>query len=382
MKDTALYGSGSAAQSRPTLDAHIDKSARTVTIGYASGAHDDRIAIEASEQIGHEGDAAAILGLLPAMKQALPIRVPREVSPQLLEGLGRVQTVFRHWDEGLEEVPIEADPRPVPHSPGDRVGAFFSGGVDSFYTALKYRAEITDLIYVRGFDIPDSLHPELHERVGTTAREVAEKLGKDLIEVRAELRPFCYRYVGWEYYNGMALAGIALLFQSRFRTVHLPASMSLNALYDEMTPHPLIDPLLSTECMQIVSSGIETDRVDKVAYLADSDLAMSKLRVCWETPDGVYNCGACRKCLGTMISLHAAGALEKCGTLPDRLDLAAVRRIQVAPGAPSVFARENLRALEARGGNRRLARALRTAIRRSERKWRRNDRALAGAGRR
>lgn len=172
-----------------------------------------------------------------------------------------------------------------------------------------------------------------------------------------------------------------MLLQDRFRAVHLPASMSLNAIYEGMTPHPLIDPHLGTECTRIISSGVETDRVDKVGYLADSDLAMSKLRVCWETPGGAYNCGACGKCLRTMVSLHVAGALERCQTLPDRLDLAAVRRTPMPENAGRIFARENLRALEARPGDRRLTRAVRTSIRRSERGPRGKIRGLAGAGR-
>lgn len=277
---------------------------------------------------------------------------------------------------------MEAEPRRLPQSRGNRVGAFFSGGVDSFCTALKYRDEITDLIHVTGFDLPLSKYPELHERVTTTAREVAAELGKNLIEIRADIRPFCYEYVGWEYYNGAALAGIALFLQDRFQAVHLPAGMSLKGLYDEMTPHPLIDPLFSTERTQIVSSGIETDRIDKVAYIADSDLAMSHLRVCWETPGGAYNCGACRKCLGTMTGLYLAGALGKCETFPDRVDPGQFRRISIPPGAPSVFAAENLRALEARGGDRRLARAVRAAMRRGEREMRRKDRGLVEPGRR
>jgi hypothetical protein len=375
--NTALRG-----QAGPRLTVDIESSGRAVTFRYASAPQSDRIAFEASEELGHEGDAALILGLLPAMKLGFPIRVAWDVSPRLLGGLGPVQLVFRHWDQSLKEIPIEAESGPLPQSQGDRVGAFFSGGVDSFYTALKYRAEITDLIHVTGFDLPLSKHPELHERVGATAREVAKELGKNLVEVRAELRPFCYEYVGWPQYNGLALAAIALLLQDRFRAVHVPASMSLSGIYDGMTPHPLIDPLLGTECTQIVSSGVETDRFDKVAFLADSDLAMSKLRVCWETPSGEYNCGACGKCLRTMISLQIVGALERCRTLPDRLDLAAVRRTPLPETAGKIFTRENLRALEARGDDRRLTRAVRTSLRRADRELRRKNRRLVAAGRR
>jgi hypothetical protein len=344
--------------------AEIDGGDGALTFHLASEARTHRVELEASEDLAYERDAALLLGLLPAMRLGLPIRVPGDVSPRLPEGLGRAQLVFRHWDRELHEVPIEAEPRPMPQSRGARVGAFFSGGVDSFYTALKYRDQITDLIYIRGFDLGLSEHPELHARVEATAREVAAELGKNLIEVKTNVRDFANQYVGWSYYNGMCLAAIALLFQDRFRAVHLPASMCLSELYDEMTPNPLIDPMLGTECTQFVSSGVETERNDKIAYLADSELAMRNLRVCWQNPGGAYNCGACGKCLRTMISLHLAGALERCATLPHRLDPAEVRRMSVVGSAADVFTRETLRALEARGDERRLTRAVRTAVRR------------------
>jgi hypothetical protein len=357
----------------PRLTVDIEGGGRAVAFRYAGAPQSDRNAFSSSEELGHEGDAALILGLLPAMKLGLPIRVPWEVSPRLVGGLTQAQHVFRHWYSDLEAVAIEAEPEPMPEARGNRVGAFFSGGVDSFYTALKYRDEITDLIHVTGFDLPLSIYPELHERVRATAREVAAELGKNLIEIRADIRPFCYEYVPWGLYNGLALAAIAFLHQRRFRAVHLPAGWSLSVIGDGQTPHPLVDPLLSTDLMQIVGSGVETDRIDKIAYIADSELAMRQLRVCWEVPDGAYNCGACKKCLSTMIGLHLAGALGKCETLPDRVDPAQYRRISILPGGPSVHAGENLRALEARGGDRRLARALRAAMRRGEREARRND---------
>jgi hypothetical protein len=365
----------------PQLSAEIDRSDREVAFDYASDVQSDRIAFQASEGLRHEGDAALLVGLLPAMRLGIPMRVSGEVSPLLLDSARRIQPVFRHWDADLTEVSIDAAPRPIEQSRGDRVGAFFSGGVDSFYTALRHRDEITDLIFIKGFDLPLSKPQRLQGQAVKTARVVAAELGMNLIEVKTNVRDFSDQHVGWGMFNGVCLGAIALLFQSRFRAVHLPAGMSLAGLYGEQTPHPLVDPLLGTESTRMVSSGVDTARIDKVIYLANSDLAMSKLRVCWEVPDGAYDCGACRKCLATMISLHVAGALERCGTLPDRLDLAAISRIRIDPGAATVFARENLRALDARG-DRRLARALRTALRRGERELRRKDRGLFRAPRR
>jgi hypothetical protein len=60
--------------------------------------------------------------------------------------------VLHRWDTSLTRVRVAAqriESGPV----GDRLGTFFSGGVDSFYTLLRFGDEITDLILVHGFDI-------------------------------------------------------------------------------------------------------------------------------------------------------------------------------------------------------------------------------------
>jgi len=119
---------------------------------------------------------------------------------------------------------------------------------------------------------------------------------------------------------------VALLLSDQMRTVYVAASHS----YRDLLPlgsHPILDPLWSTETMEIVHDGCEATRPEKVARLATCDLALKTLRVCWENRDGAYNCGKCRKCLSTMVNLHLVGALSRCATFARPLDLRAVSRI-------------------------------------------------------
>ena len=94
--------------------------------------------------------------------------------------------------------------------------------------------------------------------------------------------------------------------------------------------------------------GVETTRVDKVAHLAGSEVAMRRLRVCWENRDGTYNCGRCEKCRRTMVNLAVAGALGRCATLPSRLDLRMLSRAVPTDRNTRWFMEENLRAAERR----------------------------------
>ena len=50
----------------------------------------------------------------------------------------------------------------------------------------------------------------------------------------------------------------------------------------------------------------------------------------------------CEKCVRTMVALRIAGALGRCPTLPDRLDLHQVARQRLPPGPVTTYARESL----------------------------------------
>ncbi|MGH2951359.1 MAG: hypothetical protein ACRDKX_04870, partial [Solirubrobacterales bacterium] len=230
-----------------------------------------------------------------------------------------------------------------------------------FYTALKRREEITDLIFIQGLDLPLSGGNELRRRSSQMAHEVAATLGKRLIEVKADTRCFSDRYVHYAYHYGSALAAIALLFQHRFRAVLVPAGQSYAHLHRDGS-HPLLDPLWSTGRTQIVTDGAEARRTEKVESIASWELAMRWLRVCLENPDGVYNCGRCEKCLRTRINLRAVGAEGRCRTLPRHLDLRQVRRLNFLEERHRDYALDSLHAVEARGNDPKLARALRVAL--------------------
>ena len=56
------------------------------------------------------------------------------------------------------------------------MGAFFSGGLDSFHTLLRRTDEITDLILVHGFEIPVE-DRALYERARRGVQQVRELVG-------------------------------------------------------------------------------------------------------------------------------------------------------------------------------------------------------------
>src|SRR5699024_11726423 len=64
----------------------------------------------------------------------------------------------------------------------------------------------------------------------------------------------------------------------------------------------------------------------RVENIAHSQLALDTLQVCFHT-DEPTNCGRCEKCLRTMTSLTAAGALDNATTFAEPLRTAPIREI-------------------------------------------------------
>lgn len=296
------------------------------------------------------------------------LELSSSISPRLLAATRRIGEIYSTWHERFSPVAISAttyDPARLERAAG--VGCFFSGGVDSYYTLLRNRDAVTHMIFVPGLDILPGLE-RTRAQAAAMASAAAAALGKELVEVETNaaeaVHPFLF--IGYTYVP--TLAAIAHLLGDRLGTALLPAQFSYAELPVPWGGTPVIDPLWGSERVELVHAGAEARRIDKVAYLARSELAMRTLRVCWVEEDGVYNCGRCEKCLRTMLALHAVGALERCATLPSRIDADAVASLELRD-VNLGYARENRAALERAGKSAALVEALREAEMRTESSW-------------
>lgn len=311
---------------------------------------------------GQSGDPFLAACLIPCMKLGLPLHIHAPVSGQLLNSVQTIQQIFHKWYPDLVVVPVEAEGMEGPELQRARQSAaFFSGGLDSFYTVLKNLAHIDHLIFVHGFDV-DLKNETLYGKIIQEIRKSAQALGKPLIEVETNLRELGDRHVSWDLHLfGPALASVGLLLGKTIGRVYIPSSESYAHL-EPCASHPLVDPLWSPETTEFIHDGAEATRNEKAAFIAHSKTAMRTLRVCWETSDNAYNCGRCEKCLRTMINLEAAGALERCTTFDCKLEPAAVAEIHIGSDLVLFHVEENLRVLEASGRNPNVVEALRLAI--------------------
>jgi hypothetical protein len=286
------------------------------------------------------GDALLAFLLPVAMATGSRFAIKDEVDERLMRSQARVQEVLTFWFRNLKRVSVDAPT--VRRQPRPNVSSFFSGGVDSSYTALKHRSELTQLVFVHGFDThqdQEALRAEISRRLGGAA----DTLGIPLVEISTNLRDVTDRYFGWAFYHGAALAGISHMLDSRISIV--PATHTYADVF-EWGSHPLLDPLWSSGSVHVEHDGANVSRTEKIRTIVRDRDALGWLRVCYRNPDQAYNCGRCEKCVRTMLSLHALGALEQAPTFPNDIDPRTVRRLRFLNRNSLAFAKENLQILD------------------------------------
>lgn len=301
-------------------------------VSYDSGApRDETIWFEVPEAdaaaLNAAGDAwmASLAPVAAKLHEPLSIGVPAD--PLLRENVSEVTRVWRSWYPELSDVLVDAVP-PVSGSPrrGSRTAAFFTGGVDSFFTALRHGAgegtprtlAIDDLIFVHGLDIPLGNEPGF-ANVRASLQRAADAMQKRLVVAATNLRETRFSEASWSRVaHGAALAGVAHALGSAYGTVIIASSAGYRDLRF-WGSHPLTDPMFTSSRTTVLHDGAAFMRVEKTEYVARSPLAMRHLRVCYRSEDG-GNCGQCNNCYRTMLALETLGALEACATF-DRSSL-------------------------------------------------------------
>jgi hypothetical protein len=311
-------------------------------------------------ELEQTADSLLAMVLLPAMRSGRNAQVVGDISPRLAAASSQIQALLHSWDpHKYRVVELNLTPRLTAESSTGRTACLFSSGLDSLAEVLSRGSEIDDLLYVHGFDVPFGDTPR-REDAQSIVRAAAAGLGFPLLEIETDMRVFSDRFFTWEEFHGAGLAAIAHLLQKTHRRLRI-ATSHVGEQRSAWGSHPLLDPLWSTERMEIVHSQPGVSRVEKAALIASSEVAMANLRVCYLPPPGMVNCGRCEKCLRTAVSLAAVGALGRCKTLPGRVDPVEIANLQLR-GFMRTYWVDNLVGLSQTGAAPTLAAAVEVAL--------------------
>ncbi|MCC2682509.1 MAG: hypothetical protein K0S36_2073 [Nitrosospira multiformis] len=281
--------------------------------------------------------------------------------------LGNTQRIVEQVNEwwGWQEVRPGFAPG-NPGQPSRGVGLAFSLGVDSFYSCFFADPPPNLLILASGFDVPIERKDILIPMCNSLAT-VAEVSGKDWTVIETDLRKHrLFRRVSWEASHGAAVAFLGHLLQEHIGSLLISSSYDQNHL-GPWGSHPDLDPYWSSSRLSVRSMGHEVSRSEKIRRLVNHPVARSlmkdHLRVCWEYPSSLGNCGYCHKCVLLRMTLLWLAPGLKLRTLPE--DIPLVQAIEALPPLPNDlslnFRRELVGHLDPP-----VDRALRKLIRRSE----------------
>ncbi|MFW2382162.1 MAG: hypothetical protein ACN4GZ_10415 [Acidimicrobiales bacterium] len=235
------------------------------------------------------------------------------VSPLLYQTLSTALAWTRHFSRSALiplklEAPVDSVP---PVLPPRSHGQFFSGGVDSLATlrwnltlvAPDHPYRITALIYVEGFEEQSS------DKAREAIQAIADELDLGLVEVRTNLAQLdTPDRVHWERsFYGSCLGSLGQALAGRFAAITIAPSSGSIATPKPVGSLPQLDTNFSTEHMTIRHPHFETSRRERLAFIADWELAQRWLRPCSKQAGDRLNCGICEKCLPAQVNILALG---------------------------------------------------------------------------
>lgn len=327
---------------------------------------------ELEEHISEAGDAWLIVLLPLAFTINEPITLDRPVDPFLLENAFELLDAWKFWHPQLSRIEIHAPIGEYQEKlvTRNRNAQFFSGGVDSFFTALRHGPEdprcTDDLIFCWGFDVPLT-NVDAITRLKDSLMRSTDKLHKNLIIVATNIRETQFGKLDWAHTShGCAMASAGLHLEPLFQRLLIPSSDGyLEA--EAYGSHAFTDHLFSTSNMHVIHDGSAFSRQQKTDLIAKYPETLDELRVCWQTFSD-NNCGCCEKCIRTMIDLELNGVLSEISTFNHtQIDHSKIRRIYTSNkenGIPLYYEQMLSRAQEQ--GHDDLSKSLKICLNRSK----------------
>jgi hypothetical protein len=279
-------------------------------------------------------EACIALVTLAAMKHGEEVLVPAvHIDPLFLSNMEIIQRMIRKWDPKIHQVQIkQINPREkVKLSPGPnrdqnnptiqerRTALFYSGGVDSSFSLLSNLGTIDDLIFIRGFDLPTT-KTDILDRATVKIQATGEKYHKNVIEIETNARIFVAKYMRWKMSHAILFGCIGQMISTQYQKILIASAYTKEEQASGLFT-PIIHPFWSSTDLEFVYSDDGATRLQKLDKVVQDDLILNSLRVCTKNIGGKYNCGRCEKCLRTMIELTAIGAMDRCTTFANPLDL-------------------------------------------------------------
>lgn len=212
---------------------------------------------------------------------------------------------------------------------GNWVGTGISLGVDSFATMHEYLEDcdldgykLTHLVHLKTgahhgqlgyFD--KQKENELFLTENEKVKKFCKSNGYDLIVVESNLFEITNKQFGYGFDTTHTFRnlGCILLLQNYFSKYYYASTYNLDGFNLDLntdTAHyeKWVLPYISNESLALYSANTNMTRVQKTKYIARFEDTYDNLHVCWHE---TKNCGRCKKCVRTLVTLDILGEIDK-----------------------------------------------------------------------
>jgi len=272
-------------------------------------------------------DAPLVALLVPAMAHGEDIYIKGAISEKLFYNLKyRYQVLLTHLVTTLKPITIHPDNIIIPNRKAKGVATGLSCGIDTFcllgehhYSAVPESFKVTHLLF-NNVGSHGSGGERLFEKRYNKNKIVADKIGLPLIKVNSNLDEF-YTDFRYSHTDTPRNASVPLLLQNGIGRYLYASAYAYPDTYvkpDTLMTHcdPTALPLLSTEAVDMLTTGSEYTRVEKTLRVANIEDSYVSLDVCTHS-GSAGNCSQCSKCLRTLLTLEIAGLMEKYSSVFD-----------------------------------------------------------------
>jgi hypothetical protein len=273
------------------------------------------------EMVTTLSDSALTALIIPAMAANDNIEISGCISERLYHSIaGPVQQILSLILPVLKPVKVKAEKLVVKPQTGSGVATGFSGGVDAYsvlsdhhYDKSRLDLRLTHLLFhnVGSHGIGSKGRQLFRERYDHL-KPFADRTGLPFIPVDSNLDEF---YRGFNFLQTHTLRNIAatfLLQQGIGHYIYASSYTYQEIVYDRKNKLCLNDslllPMISSSGFEMISSGAENSRLQKIIMISDIEDSYDALNVC---TDSVTNCSKCMKCLRTLFALELTGNLER-----------------------------------------------------------------------
>ena len=280
------------------------------------GDEPQRIYIEASREVQSNADTWLLLVLPIAMKLGFPIFIDGKIDSLLSNNLENLKREYILGNKSFKNISVITDgdvtsePRTTP-----RTASFFSGGLDSFYTA-SIEPSVKSVICVWGFDIPLQ-NLASWDQLNKVAENFAQRRGHELTTVKTNLKTLSLGRLLWgRHYHGWALSAVAQALRPNFDAVLIPGD--IETFFAKWGTNGNLNALCSTSQVRLSEHGTEP-RVRKMIAIDQID-NLAELRVCLKAGFKFLNCGECKKCRRTRLELDGSQSTTRPSGLEEKID--------------------------------------------------------------